>query len=534
MVARVSPMSSLSPGSSDKTVARIPSKKPAKGLQTRIGTGGVSVTADRQNEEQILLAVLVDPVQMGTLIRSIPDSEFLVAEHQVIWKLFRNQANRAILGDFTDLSRSARGVTGPEASAVRKLVGAIHESSRAVTWADCRVPERIENLATDALKRRALEGPVSDILRGIGSPKSSIADIAAHVRRLERSLRGGSYGKCIIAPTVAHSTYMDSVRTGMAQETKVFGLGHPEFDSEIGVGFGPGETVVMTGGTGEGKSTVALNLVRFLISQGRSVVYCCWEEDYIRNTDKIVSATLGIPFSRMVQKDLTHAESERIDTLTSELMIGTDGKPPLLKWAKNPFIDIWFNSRDKKITNQDNLEAVCGIIADSGADVIIYDMWERMNAEGSLHSSNKALEFIHEVHKTFNICGILLGQMNVDKIVNSGAQKNASAIKGTKKMPEVADFVIILDRPDLSTGIRGPDGSEVIRFKIEKMRVLAGAPVPKEIEWTWDGARQRISDPRLVTASSTAGSIGSMLGQDSNGGTSPVPADGIPSDGDLW
>jgi hypothetical protein len=492
-----------------------------------IGLGGVTYAVDRANEEGVLIIPLINAERSRALVRKIKPEQFRIDEHALIWSVYRKQLERDHLYDHAQALRVIS--SSPLGSDAKKVLNGLVTTAKNLSWEDARAEDRIRILAEDALRVQVLTGPAKQLIEGLVNPSVDITALRTAAKRADAFFHGTS--SAVVPISRVHTDYIASIQARIDRRGQIYGVGDPGFDSSLGIGFAPGDTSVITGETGEGKSTVALNLARMLCKNGRNVAYCCWEEGADRALDKIISAEAGIPFTRIVRGSISQAEQARILEVMNRFSGGATPEGwGRIRFITNPFLEMWFNSkrdaagRRIKIVQQDVLEVIRNIIADSGCDVIIYDMWDRSIQEPGLFPVEKSLEMTQQLHKDFAVHGILLAQTNIDKVRNQNAAKGSATIKGSKKKPEISDLVIVLDRPSIRGEVMPKDGKDPLFMKLEKQRVLPdGAHGIQTVEWVFDGRFQRISDPKPYIPR-VAGSL--------DDGLQPLAPDGVPLNDD--
>lgn len=130
----------------------------------------------------------------------------------------------------------------------------------------------------------------------------------------------------------------DRDRTGIA-----FGLEH--LDAELAPGMRPGRLFVIGAGSGEGKSTLALQAALEATKSGRGVLYLSWEMDGGELLERAAAAETGIPAWRIQRRTFTPEQISLLERwrpprgLLAPLVSGMDSSriPPLVDKARRQF-----------------------------------------------------------------------------------------------------------------------------------------------------------------------------------------------------
>jgi len=260
----------------------------------------------------------------------------------------------------------------------------------------------------------------------------------------------------------------------------VYPLGEPVFDRKLTEGFMPGRTVVSAGLQGAGKSTVWVAFAIRLARLGRRVFYGAWEMEPESLLDVGIAHMTGIELRRIVQGELTDEEASRVDQASRWIcarIVFMEGRA--------------FYDRDatRKPSNARNLDLLEGYLAESGADVAIYDLYERILPFRRPEDVDSALYRTQAIHKEYGICGVILHQLrSKDVEARNDKRPTREAIKGTSGYVDVADLIFGIHR---DAQFKAVDDTSVETICLKQRK---GEP-NWAIRWRWDGARCQVADP---------------------------------------
>lgn len=428
---------------------------------------------DAANELIVIGAAITDGKLRRELVHRLSSDEFLVPVHAPIWRALRSMADSGL--DYT-----------PEAA--RRLVldeGGDEEAVDYLESLDARVPENLEwhlnTLEWDATRCRILKGSVPELLRILKDPKATSADVVTSARAVTRGLEGGGR-RHMHRPAELHRQYRSEIAARRARRN-VYPLGANAFDKNLTEGFMPGRTTVSAGLPGAGKSTVWLAFAIMLAKLGRRPMYCAWEMEAESLLDVSVAHLTRIELRRIVQGDLSDEEAARIEKATRWVL-------KKVRFMGNPFFG---KSSRGKPSNERNLDLLEGYIAESGCDVIIYDLWERCLAWRKPDDVAGALYRMQAMHTEYGVHGVVVQQLLL-KDVEKRADKRPTreSIKGSGAYVEVADLIFGIHREGQFKNIED-ETVETICLKQRK-----GKP-NWSIRWKWNGSTCYLGEPSEVS-----------------------------------
>ena len=432
---------------------------------------------DTANEQTVIRAAIADAKTRKTLVRTLSPSEFLVPQHGPIWKALLDLVNRNLDFDpatFLDILNHS-GIRKDDVPYVEELITSARLPKN--------LPYHVETMGWDATRARALKGPIPELLEAVRDPKAPAQEVIASARSVARALESKSGRRHALRPGEYKRAYMTELRA-RRERRNLYPLGAEAFDENLTEGFMPGNTAIMAGLPGAGKSAVSLSWCVMLAMMGRRPMYCAWEMKTDAATDVLCSQILNIELKRIVQGTLADGEMIRVAKCV-------DWISRHIKFMKNPFFDELRKSK-KRPSNDRNLDILEGYIADSGCDVFVYDLWHRCLFWTQPNDVALALARMQNIHEEYDVFGLILHQLNL-KDVEKRADKRPTrdAIKGTGAYVEVADLIFGVHRDAQFKSV--PDTTlETICLK-QRMGKANWC-----VRWQWEGTQCRISDPEEV------------------------------------
>lgn len=431
---------------------------------------------DASNEALIIGAAIADSSARKKLVRKLAADEFLVPKHSVIWQAIRALSDKGL--DYTPEAMERLLLDAGGDSAVREYLEAIE--SQAVVPAN--LDWHTETMAWDATRARTLKGPIPEMLQLMNDPKADRADVITTARATLKALDGGGR-RYMRRPAELYRQYRAEIAARRSRRN-IYPLGAEPFDRNLSEGFMPGRTSVTAGLPGSGKSTLWVAFAILLAKAGRKVVYCAWEMEPDSLLDVGAAHMTGIPLVKIIQGTMNEEEAHRVDCSVKWIL-------KRITFMENPFIRGKAND-GKKPSNDRNLDILEGYLAESGADVAVYDLWERMLPWRKPDDVAGALYRMQEIHKEYRIHGAILHQLTLKDVEKrTDKRPTRDAIKGTGGYVEVPDLIIGIHRDAQFKAVED-NRIETICLKQRKGRANWA------VRWEWDGATCRIRDPEEV------------------------------------
>jgi replicative DNA helicase len=308
-------------------------------------------------------------------------------------------------------------------------------------------------------------------------PKASIDLVSSNARAVLRAVEGGGGRKHMCRKSELNTEYWAEIQARSAQGN-VRSFGYPELDTYLVEGSAPQKTCVVTGLSGSGKSTFCADWTIRLAKMGRRPLYCALEMGPASTIDIMVSNLTGIPIRQIVQGHIPLEDMPRVRKAVAWITRN-------IAFMKNGFFSE--ELRKGKRTNDRNLDMFEGSIAESGCDVIIVDLWERILADLSYDGMTQALYRQQNMFEEYNVFGVIVQQLRLKDVEKrSDKRPTREGIKGTGAFVEVADQIFGVHREAQFKNV--PDNTiELICLKQRK------GEANWSIQYDWDGAKSSIS-----------------------------------------
>lgn len=433
---------------------------------------------DAANELTVIGIAARDSDERRKLVRRISPDTFQEPAHSTIWKVLTELEDKKLDYEKPVLIDLLNRVKG------RTEYYDLLESARRSPASRHNVEYYVEALEQDALRARLLRGKMPQILESLKDTSVSFDELESLARNFANSFKGARRNH-IRKPGFLFRDYQADLEI-----RKVSGgispLGYPVFDSNLTEGFKRKRTIVLSGLPGSGKSTFALFMAMKLAAQGRKPLFCCWEMPVQSALDVCAAIATRIELRRIVQGELDDDEELRVKKVVKWLSIK-------IEWMENPWLDIRKANRSRRHSNDMNLDYLESVLAESASDVVFYDLWERCLSDLAPSEVTHALIRMQELHKVYNVCGILVHQINLKDVEKRPDKRpTRDALKGTGAYVEIADLILAVHRVgQLKSGVADTF------FETLCLKQRKGA-TNWAVGWDWDGARCQITNPRVT------------------------------------
>lgn len=453
----------------------------------------VAAPVDPVNEQVLLAAAAVDVGARNELARLPPDS-FLVDEHRALAAGLRELVHRGLDYDPATLQR----VVGDkvDVSYLQKLAEMRPQSPPNLGF-------HLKALLWDRQRVLAVTGPVAALLEAARDPTAAPERVKALARHVGEAF--GQHGASFLATAADVIAASDAAidRAERGGGVYPFGLaGLDNFDDgqpRMIPGAGPGKLTTISGISGGGKTTLAARLMLGIARQRRTVLYGAWEVKAHEMLDLMTEMSLA-------EEESHWPPAERQGWTRTAVITGRDAagdrfftperrkrfaerREAICQWVKfmhNPFR----RSGQGKITNERNLDVVRQHIQDSGAEVVVLDLWMRALRYLEDNDVREALVSQQAMAEEMGVHAVLVHQQRLKDIeARSDPRPTREGNMGTSAWIDVSDAVIAPHIPGLFKNIPND------RMEIYVLKQRHG-PWPLAVEFDYDPATGVIRNGR--------------------------------------
>jgi replicative DNA helicase len=440
--------------------------------------------ADPITEQLVIAAAMVGDAVAKDLSAKVPADAFLAGEHRVAWASIQEAVRRGLSRDPATLSKLADGAV--EVGYLAELLQA-----RPSVPDEPTLKFHVGQLMWDRQRHVAMTGPVAAMIEAVEKNEAP-ERVRALARSVSTSFDGWSDRKHLHEPEDLIASQMIDLRHRMSgRAVYPFGIqGLDFYDNPDGLpserrrlipGVAPGLVTVVTGVPGSGKSTTVARLALGLARQKRKVLFGAWEMR--PGTTLELLACLSLDWSRsMLTEGLFDEEKLRVLEERMRLISRR------VRFLANPFR----RRSGAKPSNERNLDAVQGYLADSGCDVFVADLWKRCLVETRPEDEEEALYRQQAMAEEMGVHCILVQQQR-SKEVEQRVDKRPTreGIKGSGAWTEVPDNILGVHRPALWKPV--PD--DVLEIDVLKQRY---GKWPLAVEFGWDPDKGAITGGRSI------------------------------------
>lgn len=452
----------------------------------------VTVPVDTINEQIVIAAALADEDVRKNFVLKESADRFADSDHALIWDGIRVVVQRGQGFDIQQLHSQISGKVDLEY--LRKLVERYPKPP-------VNMQQHISQLRWDHARKTAAEDSIPDFLRALKDPSSSPTLVQQSAERVARSLDVKLDRSFMSNPKLIAKKQSEVIRQ-RSQGHACYPYGIPEMDkfpdgsNRLIPGAAPGKVTLITGASGSGKSVVTAMIALQQARLGRRVLMGAWEMGAGDTLELLTVLSYNVPHpstgDRVAKKDQRSRYAVSTGALDeSELDAFTERMEKLAEWIR--FFDPPFHNDPGKVyTNEESLSEIYRMVADSGCEVVIYDLWERCIPDGSPGPERRALFTQQSIQKRTNTHGILVCQQKIKEIERKADKRpGRETILGSSAWVDIADTIIGIYRPAHAKNI--PD--DTMETLILKQRY---GKWPMAIAHDWDGDRMTVTGGRDV------------------------------------
>lgn len=369
--------------------------------------------------------------QFRVLVHSIGADEYLVPQHASLWRGLRALSDQ-------NLEYTAETIRHLVAGAATPVQDEHLEELENTAGVAPNLEWHVQVLRWDATRARVMKGALPDLVSDLTDPTVSVEKATSSARAVVRALEGGGGRKFVRRPEELAAEYKTTLRK-RRERGNFYPSGFPAIDNLLSEGFKPGNTAIITGLSGSGKSTFAAQLAINFAKMGRRPLVCAWEMGAASTLDIMLAMLTGIALDTIVKGTYDNHELKRLDQ-------ANEWVNKRVRFMENAFFGQLSDRRDRR-GNDRNLDILEGYIAESGCDEVIMDLWDRLLADLSPDAVTPALYRQQNIHVEYNVHGTLLVQLRL-KDVEKRADKRPTreSIKGVATFVEVPDLILGIHR----------------------------------------------------------------------------------------
>jgi KaiC/GvpD/RAD55 family RecA-like ATPase len=449
---------------------------------------------DVTTEQILVAAALQDSKVLGELTARIRPEQFQDSDLAVSWGLIKRLHEQG---------------HSPTVNSVVKLSGGklnatyLNDICSAFTTTPPDLRFHIEALQWDSTRIKAVNGPVTELLKALNDPTTSPERIRALARQLPVSFQGGGSRTHLRDSDRLVAEHRDTLlkrKQGVALfPTGIDGLDFypPDSVDDDGAdvsgepllvpGFEPGKITTVTAISGGGKSTfvakLALEQARICSKRGHGkVLYGAWEMSPHDTLELMACISLGIQRKRVKTGQISDAELVNL-CATMEA---------IAEWVR--FVDMPFHKeRGVRHTHDEVLDEIHGYIADSGATIAFFDLWRRAFRRLKDEADESEALYRQQAIAEETGCHCVLVQQQRLKDIETRANPapTREGIKGSSAWVDISDTILGVYLPGLMKRV----ARNVIQVLVLKQRF---GRWPLVIEYVWDGDLVRMTKPQLV------------------------------------
>jgi replicative DNA helicase len=464
------------------------------------------VQVDVLGESIVLSAAMADPEARASLVRRLKPDRFQHPQHRAAWEAVAELERRKLEFDLETVT----SLFGDKVD-VRYLASLREQRPGAPP----NLEHAVEGLLWDAARAEATKGPLNALLGALKDRTTAPERVKALGRQVAEALsehRDRRYlrdGSAVVGEMLRE---LSNRRAGEA----VYPYGVPALDldektgkSRLAPGAKPGMVTIITGLSGSGKSTLAGRIALGQAMRGRRVLYGAWEMGDVITCEVLsimLLAEKGHPVSRTRFLTGEHTEEE-------EALLGKAAEvvTKYVRFMDNPYD----RQMGEKSSNARNLDLVHQYISDTGADVMVTDLWDRCLVEQRPEEEKRALDRTQAIAKETQCHLILLAQQRLKDVEQrDDPHPTREGIKGSSSWVDIGDTVLGVHRPAQFKAI--PD--DTIEVDVLKRRY---GPYPMRVEVAWDPDRGWYGQGTTVPYERTTarqegpgGEVGAFLGAD--------------------
>lgn len=437
----------------------------------------VRVPHDPVNEMVVIATALVDAEARRTLTSSISPDSYFGEHHAAIWGALRELEQRKLAFDPATLRQLAPEV---DHDYVEQLLRQRPKPPDAAT-----LRHHVECLHQDRARIELARGPLQEFLEAIRDPRATPDRLRGLVDRMQRGLQGhGSASVLRRGSTVVRESLEALRRRRAGHATRPFGIPGLDYDGDtprLLPGTMNRQVSLVTGLSGSGKSTTMMNAILGMVGDGRKLLVGSWEMESSMTLELVTTIALGWSRTEMMLARYSDEHLATYEQKAEELA------------ASISFFELPDPRKSRGRMNEHQLDLIQSVVADSGCDVFVADLFKRALKETKPEEEEEALIRMQSIAKETNSHVILVHQQRL-KDIEGRVDKipTREGVKGSGAYVEIPDQIIAWHRPAQWKSI--PD--DKIEAFVLKQRF---GKWPIRVELDWDPEYGYVGAGRTVT-----------------------------------
>jgi replicative DNA helicase len=401
----------------------------------------VKIPHDAVNEQALIVSACLDRAARKRLVNAARSDGFYGKGHPEIWVAITELERQNL--DYEPETVQQLGLAKEHADYLARLIGARPQASR-------NLQHHLDCFAWDQMRLEAAKGPVAQLIEAMRDPTTE-PDL---VRALARNVAGAFQGAGLLKYLRDQEQLLASMSRKIQKRrdgNAVYPFGIEGFDNftdadgelagqpRVVPGLAPGQLTLVTGVPGSGKSTFVLRMLGSMARQQRPTLMGSWEMESEYSLE--VAGIVDLAMSRRSFQTGQITDEQEADHLERCRIIGS--------WVR--FMDLPFGrTRGEKVLNDRNLDTIHSYIAETGAQVAVFDLFRRVMRQRDPDEEDAALERIQAIAQETGSHIVLVHQQRLkDLETRKDKRPTRETIKGSGGWVEMPDTIVGVHSPSL-------------------------------------------------------------------------------------
>lgn len=441
------------------------------------------VPVDLTNEMIVLAAGMVDAAARAKLSSTVNADLFFDDGHSAAWAALAELQRRGMGVDIPALAKALAGKV--EASYLSELAAAYPQAPK-------NLDHHVHALRWDHARASAARGPLADLLKLLQDPSADPSRVRAAGKQVAVALdvstdRSFMPDRIELARRTTEAMRLRGVRG--IREFGIKGLDlYPDKKPRMLVGTELGALTVVTGVSGSNKSTFTARLVLEQARRQRPVLFGAWEMSFERTMELMAVCSLADEDPKDEQWTRTAIKIGQLDAQhMRRFQERCESIGEYVRFFHPPF----HRELRKRYDNQDSLDVVCQQIQDSGAELVVFDLFDRCTPSTRPEDVERALYRLQQIAQETNTHLMPLVQQKIKEVEDTDDKMpTRRTIFGSQSWVTVADTILGVHYPRLWKPTLTESKLEILVLKQREGRW------PQRIEFDWDAERVQMKNGR--------------------------------------